>query len=291
MGKQQEIFKVLSKYKKTLEEKGYKVIYIGLYGSQNYNLDDELSDIDAKAIILPTLHDIIFRKTTSKTIENETGEIDVKDLVTYYEVVKKGNFNFIEPLQTNYFIGDKKIREMFSNVKPNLKSIYGAMLEKRKALTHEYPSKVEEFKKWGFDPKQLHHIMRLYDLLKSRTDKSYLVYENENQTHLIRVKRNIDNYYKKEQAEFIADNIIINAMQLIPDDYKYEPINIDDEISKYIEDNIKIEIMNNTKTMSARQYRSFDGKIPEKDLKKFPILEQYQGKDISYIVYENIEIL
>lgn len=260
MGKQQEIFKVLSNYKKTLEEKGYKVIYIGLYGSQNYNLDDELSDIDAKAIILPTLHDIIFRKTTSKTIENETGEIDVKDLVTYYEVVKKGNFNFIEPLQTNYFIGDKKIREMFSNVKPNLKSIYGAMLEKRKALTHEYPSKVEEFKKWGFDPKQLHHIMRLYDLLKSRTDKSYLVYENENQTHLIRVKRNIDNYYKKEQAEFIADNIIINAMQLIPDDYKYEPINIDDEISKYIEDNIKIEIMNNTKTMSARQFEELEQK-------------------------------
>ena len=35
-----EIFKELVNRKKILENKGYKVIYIGLYGSQNYNLDD-----------------------------------------------------------------------------------------------------------------------------------------------------------------------------------------------------------------------------------------------------------
>ena len=33
------IFKTLNDYKKMLENKGYNVIYIGLYGSQNYNLD------------------------------------------------------------------------------------------------------------------------------------------------------------------------------------------------------------------------------------------------------------
>ena len=71
MNKEEIIFKTISNYKKILEDLGYKVIYIGLYGSQNYNVDDELSDIDCKAIILPTLHDIIFRKVTSKTIECE----------------------------------------------------------------------------------------------------------------------------------------------------------------------------------------------------------------------------
>lgn len=39
--KRQDIFKTISEYKKLLEEKGYDVIYIGLYGSQNYNVDDE----------------------------------------------------------------------------------------------------------------------------------------------------------------------------------------------------------------------------------------------------------
>ena len=36
--------------------------------------------------------------------------------------------------------------------------------------------------------------------------------------------------------------------------------------------------------MFVREYRTFDGSIPKKDLDKFPILKQYEGKDISYIV-------
>ena len=161
-----DVFKTISNYKKVLEDKGYNVIYVGLYGSQNYNVDDELSDIDVKAIILPSLHDIIFRKVTSKTIECENGSIDVKDLITFYDVIKKGNFSYIECIDTDYSIGDKYIKELFKQFRPNLKSILGAMHEKKKALTHEYPSKKEEFKKWGFDPKQYHHIIRLNTLLE-----------------------------------------------------------------------------------------------------------------------------
>ena len=70
----EKIFKTLSKYKKDLEDRGYNVIYIGLYGSQNYSVDDEQSDIDARAIILPSLHDIVFRKVTSKVIEYDEGD-------------------------------------------------------------------------------------------------------------------------------------------------------------------------------------------------------------------------
>ena len=107
----EEIFKELANRKKLLEENGYKVIYIGLYGSQNYNLDDKESDIDVKAIILPSLQDIVFRKVTSKTIECENGNIDVKDLITYYDVIKKGNFSYVEAIDTEYSIGDKYIKE------------------------------------------------------------------------------------------------------------------------------------------------------------------------------------
>lgn len=118
-----DIFKELVNRKKILEEKGYKVIYIGLYGSQNYNLSDEQSDIDVKAIILPTLQNIIFRKVTSTTIECENGNIDVKDLITFYDVIKKGNFSYVEAIDTEYSIGDKYIKELFKQFRPNLKSI------------------------------------------------------------------------------------------------------------------------------------------------------------------------
>lgn len=290
----EEIFKTLGKYKKTLEDKGYKVIYIGLYGSQNYNVDDELSDIDCKAIILPTLHDIIFRKVTSKTIECENGAIDVKDLITFYDVIKKGNFSYIESIDTEYSIGDKKIKEMFGQFRPNLKSIIGAMYEKRKALTHEYPSKKTEFEKWGFDPKQYHHILRLLDILQYIKDTgeqiSYLKYQDNARKFMIAEKRNKNNY-TKEQVEKCSDFEIEQAKKLIPEDYTYEIINIDDDVNKYIEDNIKIELLKNSKTLAAREYRTFGGDMPKKDLEKFPILKEYKGQDISYIVYESIEIL
>lgn len=291
-----EIFKELVNRKKILEEKGYKVIYIGLYGSQNYNLSDEQSDIYVKAIILPTLQDIIFRKVTSTTIECENGNIDVKDLITFYDVIKKGNFSYVESIDTEYSIGDKYIKELFKQFRPNLKSILGAMYEKRKALTHEYPSKHSEFEKWGFDPKQHHHILRLYDLLeynlKNNDRRSYLTYKNDSDRRkkLIDYKRN-NNNIALSIATKDSDDFINRARELIDYNYSYEYKNIDTEINQYIEKNIKLELLKTSPIMSAREYRTFDGNIPKKDLEKFPILQQYDGKDISYIVYESVEIL
>lgn len=292
--KKEDIFKTLAEYKKILEDKGYNVIYIGLYGSQNYNVDDEFSDIDVKAITLPTLHDIIFRKVTSKTIECENGSIDVKDLITFYDVIKKGNFSYIESIDTEYSIGDKYIKDLFKQFRPNLKSVLGAMYEKRKALTHEYPSKKEEFEKWGCDPKQYHHIIRLYDLLeynlKNDELKSYLVYTETGRSSMISYKRNLDNL-TKEEMEQDSDDIINRARELIDYNYTYEVVNIDEEISSYIETNLKKELTKNNPVLSAREIRTFNNPIPKKDIEKFPILEQYKGQDISYIVYESIEIL
>ena len=233
-----KITETISNYKKILEDKGYKVIYIGLYGSQNYNLDDDASDIDCKAIIMPTLHDIIFRKPTSITVELETGNIDVKDLITYYDVIKKGNFSFIEAIDTEYYIGDDSVKELLKRFRPNKKSILGAMHEKRKALTHEYPSKTAEFEKWGCDPKQYHHIIRLHDLLKSGTDKSYLEYSESEAKTLIKIKRNSFNL-TKETMEKNSDVEIEEAKKLIPEDYKYTYENIDDEIFAYIESKLR----------------------------------------------------
>ncbi len=242
----QEIFKTIEEYKKGLEDKGYKVIYIGLYGSQNYNVDDELSDIDCKAIILPSLHDIIFRKTTSKVVEFENGEVDVKDLITFYDVIRKGNFSYIESIDTEYWLGDKYIKDLFKQIRPNFKSILGAMYEKRKALTHEYPSKHKEFEKWGFDPKQYHHIKRLRTLLNHNVVKkdnvSFLEYSGDKKEIMINVKRNTGNL-SKEFVEEESDKLLENAKRFIPEDYRYEPIDLSNEVSAYLENHLKLELM------------------------------------------------
>lgn len=285
-----DIFKTLSHYKDVLEEQGYTVLYIGLYGSQNYNLDDEQSDIDCKAIILPTLHDIIFRKTTSKVIECENGSIDVKDLITFYNVIKKGNFSYVEAIDTEYSIGDKYLKDLFKQIRPNLKSLLGAMYEKRKALIHEYPSKHEEFEKWGFDPKQYHHIIRLSHLLQHNNGSfSYMVYDDYLGKDMIEIKRNTIGY-TKQFVEKDSDEIIERSKKMIPEDYKYEEVDLSDEIGRYIEKEIKKELYN-TGICYAREVRTFGNKISKTDIEKFPILKDYDGQDISYIVYENVEIL
>jgi hypothetical protein len=294
-------FKLMAQQKRYLEEMGYNVIGIGLYGSQNYNMSYEKSDIDLRAVVMPTLEQIITRAKISKKYITEYGDIDVKDLLTYYEVVRKGNFSFIEPFQSKWYIGDKYLKELFGNIELNLKSVKGAMLERAKAFRHKYPSKEYETNKWGYDPKQLHHIIRLLDLLKlNDSSKSYIYYKDDDimKKHLMAIKRNTGNcidsltYIDITSFETLKKHINgqIFEYELIPSDYKYEQVDLSKEITKYIKDNIKLDIKN-TPTMSARQYRTFGQQIPKKDVQRFPELKQYQGQDISYIVYEELEIL
>lgn len=288
-----KIFKTLNDYKKDLENKGYQVIYIGLYGSQNYNVDDKKSDIDARAIILPSLQDIIFRKVTSKKYSYDTGEVDVKDLITYYDVIKKGNFSFIEPIDTEYYIGDKYIKELFKQIRPNPKSMLGAMYEKRKALTHEYPSKKEEFKKWGCDPKQYHHIVRLHWIIYHncfhQDNVSYLSYEGKDRKLMLAIKRNSNNESVIDM-ERKSDALIEIAKEYVDRMPLYKPANLDEEINAYIEKEIKKNLFK-TPITAAREVRTFGNEIPKQDLVKFTELQKYKDKDISYIVYESLEIL
>ena len=107
---------------------------------------------------------------------------------------------------------------------------------------------------------------------------------------MVNIKRN-NNYYPKEYVENKSDLVIQEAKELIPENYKYEPVDLSNEVSKYIENKLKMDLLKNNKVVSAREYRTFDNGVPKKDLEKFPILEQYQGKDISYIVYESLELL
>ena len=44
------------------------ILGVFLYGSQNYALDNGDSDVDTKAIYIPTFKEVVFNKPISKTI-------------------------------------------------------------------------------------------------------------------------------------------------------------------------------------------------------------------------------
>lgn len=224
----------LLKQKKILEAEGYTVAYICIYGSQNYGLDIDTeeyqSDIDMKAIIVPTLDELVKNsKPVSKTIETEWGQCDVKDIRTYFETLLKANPAYIETLFTQYYIVDDKFKDEFEWIfrasgrlvwtlrGQFIRAMYGMMCEKQKALCHPYPSIAHKIEKFGFDGKQLHHIHRLYFMMTDYFihDKklSECFYPPSNEIGLLQSMKT-NSIYDVEEAKSIAEDTLMRAREI-----------------------------------------------------------------------------
>lgn len=156
-----------------------QIVGLFLQGSQNYNLATKYSDIDTKLIVVPSFKDIAMNhKPVSTTHIRENEEhIDFKDIRLYIETFRKQNINFLEILFTEY----KFLNEIYAdewnklianreeiahyNLYQAVKAMKGVALEKFHAMEHPYPSKVEILAKYGYDPKQVSHLVRIEDFL------------------------------------------------------------------------------------------------------------------------------
>lgn len=154
-----------------------KVIGIFLQGSQNYGLDYEDSDIDTKLIVCPSFRDIAMNRQPVSTTHFRANDehIDFKDIRLYMQTFCKQNLNFLEILFTPYniinfaYIDEWKrlidAREEIAHMNPvrAVKSMQGVAKEKYHAMCHEYPKRMPMIEKFGYDPKQLHHLCRIKD--------------------------------------------------------------------------------------------------------------------------------
>lgn len=183
MDRKQEIMKVVQNRYDYLMEHGYNVMAVFLQGSQNYDLDiyteKYTSDIDVKAVILPSLEDVVLAKSPVSTVivldNNE--HIEVKDIRIMKDMFVKQNVSYLELLYTDYYVVNpfyqdeinwlRENRDKISNINFNqfLRCICGMSKEKYKALEHPYPTIKDKIDKFGYDPKQLHHIIRLNHFL------------------------------------------------------------------------------------------------------------------------------
>ena len=94
---------------------GYNVLGVFLQGSQNYQLDYSGSDIDTKAIIIPSFIDFVLnRKPVSTTlIREDNSHIDLKDIRLMHDCFRKQNINFIEILFTKYKYLDPEYESIY----------------------------------------------------------------------------------------------------------------------------------------------------------------------------------
>ena len=156
-----------------------RIVGIFLQGSQNYGLETPKSDVDTKLIVTPTFDEVVLNKkpisTTHVRANNE--HTDLKDIRLMLATFRKQNLNFIEILFTPYawvnplFESEwgrlTAAREQIAHYSPYsaVKTMKGIAMEKYHAMEHEYPSKLEVLAEYGYDPKQLHHILRLEEFM------------------------------------------------------------------------------------------------------------------------------
>lgn len=212
MNREGKIMERVQEHYDYLQAKGYEIVFLALQGSQNYGLDvyddDYMSDVDTKAVVLPSFEDFVYnRQPVSETIVLENDEhIDVKDVRVMFETYKRQNVNFIETLFSEFKIVNKKYDDIAQvlfdnaeeiahiNTNQAIRCMAGMSKEKLKALKHPYPTIADKIEKYGYDPKQLHHILRMNDFIKKyailkKPYKECLIPDDKN--YLIEVKKGI----------------------------------------------------------------------------------------------------
>lgn len=91
-----------------------------LYGSQNYGLADENSDIDMYCITVPSYKEILFgynKNATFKIGGTNDNKITTKNLIDFFKELDKGNFSTIELLFTSYVIINEKYIEEWEKLR------------------------------------------------------------------------------------------------------------------------------------------------------------------------------
>ena len=157
-----------------------RIVGLFLQGSQNYGLDYEKSDVDTKLIVTPTFREIAFNKSPVSTTHVRANDehTDFKDIRLYIQTFRKQNLNFLEILFTpfqwvNWRYADEwqrlvDNREAITHYNPYqaIKSMKGIAMEKFHAMEHEYPSKLDVLAQYGYDPKQVSHLIRVEDYIE-----------------------------------------------------------------------------------------------------------------------------
>lgn len=134
----------------------------------------------------------------------------------------------------------------------SLNCMAGMALEKLKALSHPYPTTSWKIEKWGYDPKQLHHILRMKDFIvrycAGEEYRKILIPTDKN--YLLKIKTT-EILYSAEEAYRIAQEAS-DFIKVYKDEYMKShsrEINIEAEnilyevMTKLITQSIKSEVL------------------------------------------------
>lgn len=154
-----------------------EMVFLGLQGSQNYNLDNEFSDVDTKLLTLPSFDTLALNKQPLSTthVLGNNEHMDLKDIRLFVPTLRKQNVNFVEMLFTEYYYVNSlykeewmklvAAREQIARFSPNrtIMAMRGLTYNKYKVFNNK---KSEGFKEeLGYDPKQVYQMGRIVEFV------------------------------------------------------------------------------------------------------------------------------
>lgn len=217
----------------------YNFLGIFLYGSQNYGLATENSDVDSIAILIPSVEDIILRKPVCKEVVFENGEhCNVKDIREVVKEWKKQSIQALEILFTDYFI-----------VKSEYVSYWNNFLNIRNDIAHYDVERTfksisgqakQTYLRSPEDKKQIANVYRLYYFLRSYLmGCSYKTCLTSSSIATLGVKTGeipIDSSLSKD----IVDIVFNRFLKLKDTSWKVESVpEVGQKLDKYLVDLIK----------------------------------------------------
>ena len=157
-----------------------RIVAIVLQGSQNYGLETMYSDVDTKLILTPTFEDIAMNRQAISTtyIRADNSHTDWKDIRLMLKTFRSCNLNFLEILFSPYSIVNPLYaeewnrliddNELIANYDPYkaVKTMRGLARRKYEQMEHESPSHHDDIGKYGYSPKELHHLLRIEEYIE-----------------------------------------------------------------------------------------------------------------------------
>lgn len=226
-----------------------RIVGIFYQGSGNYGLDYEGSDVDTKLIVTPTFEDIAMNKKAVSTTHIRANEehIDFKDIRLYIQTFRKQNLNFLEILFTKYAIINPMYeaewnrlvtaREAIAHYAPvqAIKSMKGIAMEKYHAMEHHYPARMEWIEKFGYDPKQLHHLIRVEEYIgRYISGESYFDCLQPRRPEYFKAVK--IGHYNLDDARIVANTAIDNINRVCDKYLETCPKDVDQEVDALLDD-------------------------------------------------------
>lgn len=211
-------------------------MYCACYGSQNYGLATENSDVDTKTTLMPKPYDLLLTQKwyaathTFSTNDNESLS-EVKDVRNMVNCLWKANFNFVETLFTPYYWVSPRWANFIMMLRKNNEAI--AHYDEKNFLAGAFGAHHRIYLKKNKNGKNVSYLLFFDSLVeKYMRDYSYIeCLKPDNTNFLLKIKKG---HLNQEELNKLTEDSF-RKMELLYEQYNNNKYGVNDKLRTMIE--------------------------------------------------------